>query len=213
MQGCKANAQIELNSMPFLYEHFNFEMFFTNPLSPTRPVMVRILNALIRALNKHEHLPQYIIVIPDIDILTSLKLYDFGVTNLIDTNLTWLLKQLSRVVITRRENLKQKQMGAAASYLPISVWVKMLQRPYVRDPKLGPILVQHNKFNRSLESILHIEKYMKIIAINDMDNRQYFNAWGGLTSMGALHYWRWLDLLMKNLVHGNQQPSVSTPVD
>ena len=52
----------------FIYEEFNVKCFTKNPLTNVHSVATRLVNALIKALNDHNHLPRLIIVIPNRDM-------------------------------------------------------------------------------------------------------------------------------------------------
>ena len=97
----------------FIHQYFNFETFYLNPFAPTKPAIARIFNSLDKALNKFSHLPEYILVLPDKDIIKSTNIYDFGVREILEANINWLIQNLARALLARQENLKKIQPGAA----------------------------------------------------------------------------------------------------
>ena len=189
MKGMKSDANLEKHVMLYLYQQYNFTMHHPRQMPGTRPSIARILNALIKAFNEDELLPKYIIIMPDKDIISSINMFDYGITTLIETNINWLLDQMARTIITRREDLKNKRSGTAPAFLPRVFWVEMLQRPYTTNNRLKNIFAQHNKFNRSLKNILQIEHYMEVISLQNMGDTPFFDAFGELSDMGAHHYW------------------------
>ena len=85
----------------YLFANYKVKHWCMNVLSSVKPSIVRILNSLTEALNECEHLPKYIFVIPDIDIVESLEYSDFQVRNLIDDNIHWLVKNISKLLLHR----------------------------------------------------------------------------------------------------------------
>ena len=198
-----SSAVPDRKSRPFLYKMFNFEMFFTEPLNPIRPVISRIYNALIKALNKHEHLPRYVFVMPDKDIIASINNYDYGSRLLIERSIDWLLKQIAKALITRCKDLHKVRKGAALVNLPRVYWIKMLPRPYTTSIELKQILTQRHKFNSGIDSRISIENLMDSIKIYDFDSHSFFDQFGMLTSTGQYHYWRKLDDVFHSILQDN----------
>ena len=62
MATLKTSEQAQQGRKLYLHQYFNFETFFFNPLSPVKTSIARIFNALVKALNKYQHLPAYIVV-------------------------------------------------------------------------------------------------------------------------------------------------------
>ena len=121
---------------PFLYQQFHFEMFYTNPLSATKPAIARIYNSLVEALNKYPHLPKYILVLPDKDVIKSINNWDYGTTTIIEKNLNWLIKQMAKAILSRRDDLHCKRPGSAPVDLPLIIWIPMITRPYTSNQEL-----------------------------------------------------------------------------
>ena len=198
LQTLKTSEAAQQGRKLFIHMHFNFESFAINPLSPVKPSAVRIYNALVQALNAYQHLPDYIIIIPDKDIIESIHRYDFGTRALIESNINWLIKNVAHAIMDRREQLKKLRPGAAPKSLPPIYWIKMLQRPITDLPQYKAIWTQRSKFNSALDTILTLEKYMAIFAHQQMDDRCYFDICGKLTTSGEFSYWCELDSLLKD---------------
>ena len=61
----------------YLYQYFNVSAYYQNPASMTRNTMSKIMNATTKALNERVRLPdRYVLVIMDIDILSSINFYE-----------------------------------------------------------------------------------------------------------------------------------------
>ena len=78
--------------------------------SPTENMLVRYLNSFIGAMNKFKStpLPQYIIVVPEDDLITYLDFQGVGVAQLFGTLLTWLSQQFKEVIDTKKSLLPVK---------------------------------------------------------------------------------------------------------
>ena len=183
----------------YLHQHFNVHMSYLSSLNPTKTVIARIHNSLVSLMNQEGHLPQYIIIIPDKDIISSINYFDFGIRDLIEKNLNWLIRIIFRTVLSRREALKKTRPGAAPASLPTIIWVNMLTRPLTTNPDLKRLWSQCHKFNSTLDNILTIEKYMKIINLPNFTEHRYFDILGKLTMSGEYHFWRALDDMMHDI--------------
>ena len=67
-----------------------------------------------------------LIIIPDIDIIESINCYDFGVRQIIEANITWLLKQTAKLLLVQHDDLHRKHTGSAPINIPQVIWVEML---------------------------------------------------------------------------------------
>ena len=75
-------AQSSQSSL-YLYQNYNITPWHAPMWSNTKAFLVRVLNALIEGLNEETHLPQYILVILDKDLISSAELYDYGISSTI----------------------------------------------------------------------------------------------------------------------------------
>ena len=97
-----------------MYNNFNISAWHIqlNSHSLKIPAIARIQNALIAALNEYPHLPKYIIVIPDKDILQLIEQevdIDNGIKKAIFDNLCWLMLQFGRNLVARCDDLGNKR--------------------------------------------------------------------------------------------------------
>ena len=152
--------------------------------------MVRISNSLVKGLNEVPHLPKYLLVIPDMDILEDItKYHNFGFKQIIKHELKWLIPQLNHYLATRRENLKSTRIGSVSSEPTRIIWVKMLARPLSSNNELIKILKLRRKFNETLEDLLAHEKYTHIMSIVELSEEKYFTYSGHLTELGKTNFW------------------------
>ena len=139
-------------------------------------------------------------VIPDKDIIESSNIYDYGMCEMLEANMNWLIRNLARALLARRENLKKAKPGAAPKQLPPIIWVKMLSRPHSSDQHYKAIWTQRSKFNQVIDQVLGIEHYMSHVSVNSLTDVKYFDASGKLTVTGQYKFWRELDDIFKNYI-------------
>ena len=194
----KENQEDKDNSQFYLYENFNICAWYVKQIT-TVPVIGKIQNALVAALNDFPHLPKYIFIVPDKDIIQDIGHYDDGVKKAMFDNLNWLTKQIGRCITQHREELKKCKPGSVAAEVPRVIWVSMLARPISDDPFFTKIWKISRKFNQVLEDILEIENFMHIMFIQGMEELKFFDSRGDLTSAGQWQFWHNLDDQIKVL--------------
>ena len=165
----------------------------------TTLVIARITNSLIKALNSSVHLPQCVIMILDKDIIEALDNKGYGAKSSIEDCLYWVIKQISRALLTRCEDLKAKSPGSVTPELTRVIWVKMLTRPFSEDITLKKIWKLCPKFNNALDSFLAIENYMHVITTAHMEEFKHFDTRGNLTNSGKRAFWRSINQELQSL--------------
>ena len=169
---------------PYIYENYNVHAWYVTQVS-TVPTIAKLQNALVAALNEYPHLPKYIFMVPDKDIVESIQLFDVGVKKTTFDNLLWLVKCIARCMLTRREDLKRKHLGAAARETTKIIWINMLARPIDdENPQLARIWKLRRKFNEVLSDIIEGESYMNVMTLANMEEIKYFDWQGNLTETG-----------------------------
>ena len=118
----------------FIHDNYHVSDWYLTRTSSIEPVIVRIFNALIEALNNNHHLPKDVVLIPDKDILESLHYFDFNIRQLIDDNINWFVRNMGRQLVWRWDDLKHKRIGSVTVEAPRIIWVKMLQQPRTDVP-------------------------------------------------------------------------------
>ena len=116
-----------------MYDYFNVLPLYQKILCNINSCSARIVNAIIGMMNSKDHLPTYLLLVPDKDLVTWFSHFNFGISKIIQLNLNDIMNDVDRILRTRRENLIQTQPGAAAECTKV-IWVKMLQRPYISTP-------------------------------------------------------------------------------
>ena len=92
--------------LPYLKEYYNVDAFFSTNADVKTNGLSRIFNATIDALNE-EHLPHFLVIVIDKDILQDLKNVEFGVAKSISTVVHWLTRQIDIAVRHKKFQLGQ----------------------------------------------------------------------------------------------------------
>ena len=185
---------------PYLYEHYNIETFCTSQTSNVRSVLARFYNTLLKGLNENEHLPCYILIFCDTDIMANLELFDFGVTKTLEDVLKWLLINFNCTIETRKQDLLDIRLGAiSSSSEPRLIWVNMLRKPDASGRKIFSLTC---KFNDVLESFIVGDKKSHSLKISLNWNNSNFDLMGNLSPTGRVAYWIMLDTTMKSFDRG-----------
>ena len=189
----KTGAQIAGTSKLYLHESYNIDSYYQTFNNGVRG-LTRIINSLIEALNEHDHLPKYIIFIPDRDIIGAMGNFNFTIAPIIfDLCITWIIQQIEILIQRRKTDLLDRRPGALHLSIdhPSMFWVRMMKRP-TAITECSKIFQMRNKFNNTLEDILTDAKIdAHILSINVPDNE--FDLRGNLTSAGKVTFWRELD--------------------
>ena len=124
-------------------------LYFPSGTSMLKSMMAKWLNSVIEGLNSKYKLPRYVLILPDKDLIENLNYFQYRVTELFETCLTWVIRQLDRVFTVRREALKLSKPGAVSSVSePRVIWVAMITRPKINsDKRMGAIWSLRLKFN------------------------------------------------------------------
>ena len=195
----RCEAIVQQKHSPYLFTQFNVDSFYPNPLCNTL-ILARVLNALACALKESHHLPKYVIIILDKNLVHSAGVFDYGAENTFLQLITWLLKEFNLMINTRCEDLRSKKPGAIANFgEPKLVWIKMLNRPIITTMKGKEIFSLVRKFNHAMETAVADDRLSHIIKIMVPPNDTYFDQSGDLTAAGRIEFWKDLDEQMKTL--------------
>ena len=111
LQRLCTEAKANHEQVPYLHDLYNVDSYFQGQLSLLKPTAVHFVNSLLDGLNikNWPHLPKYILVFPDKDIISELKNEEFGVKKFIKTELQWIITQFNRQLESRHEVLKPRK--------------------------------------------------------------------------------------------------------
>ena len=73
--------------------------------SATKSVPARILNEIVDELNHEDHLPKYLIIIPDKNIIEYVNFGGFRCKKIFDKLLDWILININESINLRKEDL------------------------------------------------------------------------------------------------------------
>ena len=113
LQEWKSDLVPKNKSLPYLYDQYNVHHWYDSPLVPNVHVS-RLLNSFLDGLNTIVKLPKYVLMFPDMDIISDADL-DYGVMVLLEEQLQWLFNQINKAIHRRHEDLKAKRGGTVSS--------------------------------------------------------------------------------------------------
>ena len=188
-------------AIPYLFQYYNLDVLYLKSTSEEHSYLAKVANALIHKLNEKAHLPHYIVIILDKDLIVNAKVFDFGARDVFEQTIRWLLNNVAGSINVHKHDLRKKHPGAvSASSEPRFVWVKALPRPEVLLAKSTYSLIC--KFNAALEDVLVQNRHSHIMKIDVPLNNQNFDRCGSITPLGLIHFWNHLDEQMKEFDRG-----------
>ena len=187
-------------SPPYLYESFNLFSFITYDNRVSRNILTRILNAMIEGFNRREHLPKYVLLVLDKNLIEAATEHyntDYGIKEMLSKWVTWIWKMLDRLIEIRKQDLFAKRPGAVGSKDPKVIWIKMIDRPHVLrpDPRFKVLSIRP-KFNDAIDEITQNKRNNFCLGIDSLEAR-HFGPNGELNDFGSLQYWKELDYYFK----------------
>ena len=164
----KSEAHIKKIAKPFMYDQFNVTGYMPNPLSDINSVLARILNALVMGINDSKHLPRILIITPDRDILKYIDFFGSGKSHVIGSTVEWLVNNINRAIMCKKEDLKHHKSGAVVANEPKIIWIKMIARS-VNDisEKKDQVNELTDMFNSILEEILSTRRNHFILDVSE----------------------------------------------
>ena len=185
----KANRKL---SPPYMYQHFNVLEYHNMTSSALKGIACQ-LNLLIEALNERPHLPKYIVVVHDRDIINETKCFRFGASYVLGSVIYYLIKQMNILLECQKFDLIDKKPGAACIELLTIIWTHMLKRSKsIAVLSSNKALSLRGRFNSVLEEWLaQGPSNLCLISINIQETD--FNLSGYLTSAGKTTFWKEMD--------------------
>ena len=191
-------ATLKHKRRPYVYDIYNIQAYYNPRSMHERTTMGRLRSEIVRGLNEHVYLPRYIVMFPDKDMITSINMAKFGSGFCLSSNIHWLVREIKKLLMARRENMKTTRPGSLSSAMePLIVWVEMVNRPIYRNEDLKQVLVLRKKFNEILNAELMHEKYMYVMKIEVPINQSNFDNWGNLSTDGKWIFWKQFDEQIK----------------
>ena len=197
-----SKKQLKKNSFNkmFLYSNFNVKTFYANL---TTRGLNRYVHPFVEALNENHHLPQYVIVIPDKDMIQRFLKKDFHKSVTMGASINFIMSKLDMYTDCRRMDLADKRAGATLpEEFPYFIWIRMLKRPFIEGEDASKIYSLRPKFNSIMEDQL-LNSKNKAHRIMSIEVRlDEFDRQGNLTSIGKNNFWREVDHAMAKFHRG-----------
>ena len=171
---------------------FNLFYFFTSPLNFGNNSLLRINNAFIEGLNHRDHLPTYVLIILDRDLIDMINRFDYGITTELERCIKWIAIQMERSVSARKDQMWNVKPGSVALTEVKFIWVEMFDRPVIDQA-----VTICNKFNKGINDMAWQRHNHHILVIESLQNHQHFERNGKLNYWGKLQFWRELDYHIK----------------
>ena len=198
MQTLKMTVAMEKRNPPYLYDQYNVFYFFTPRNNQLTNILMRVRNSIAEAFNRRYHMPRYIVIMLDKDVVESLNYFDPGETKLLGQVMDWISKEVQHCMEARCEDLYRTKAGAAYPGTKV-VWVKMIPRKgkstNYTNQELN-ILDSRQKFNNILDDIAERKKQNHVMNIISLEDA-HFDQFGSLNYQGKIQYWKELDFLIK----------------
>ena len=157
-----------------------------------------IINSFIEALNEHDRLPRYLIIVPDKDLISDINVFEFGASKVVSDVLQWMLKEINMFIRWKRLELLDKKPGAIADDDPMVILVRMLRRHerYTQGSCLEKIVSMRAKFNDALNEMA-CTMNLRILTINSCNTSDHYDRRGNLSVKGMHSFWYEMDDLLE----------------
>ena len=188
---CTSSTRSKDKQIPFIYCQYNIFYFFSSATTHITNILMKMLNATIEGFNRCDHLPRFIVFMPDEDILLSLNHSTYGISYLLGLCLNWFSKQVERLIETRMEDLHRKKPGSVFGNTHL-IWIKMLGRVTTLMKK-AKFYSLHQKFNVALDDLEIKRKQTHVMNITSLEPRHY-DRFSRLGYAGKNQLWHEIDL-------------------
>ena len=146
----------------YLLKYYNVKLLYKLMSAGVHCVIARIINSLIDGFNMNDHLPRFIVVIIDHDIIKDVDVFDRNAHKTIGDNVHWLVHQIDILVKRKKAEIQVKRPGALFVGDPKIIFVRMLRRvgkPFYHGSKLEALHGHRAKFNDALnEAVAQIDQ-------------------------------------------------------
>ena len=185
---------------PYMYEFSNIVPIYQASNGAETGSLSRIYNSIFEGLNRKDHLPHYILIFPDRDLLMDANFYQFGCAEVLHHILKWLCLRIDRAIADRHDQLRKLRPGAAG-HDPHIMWISMIPRPLIKNhptPHFNNVVNLRKKFNNELEQCITSTNNPRLIhTTNVFDDYNNYDNIGALTHAGKLKFWHHIDSQFK----------------
>ena len=184
----------------FMKREFDVKWFAGNTLHNNHSTLARICNQLCEAVEKHQLFPKLVIIIPDTDILQSIKVTGYGISEALRHLVHWMATEFNKIVEIHKDRLTNK---SKKKNYPSFMWIPPPLHANFEDNTL------RNKFAKSIKSSLHIQPHhmmLKLLKVWNYEDTSLAKA-NRYTLPSYKAFWKSLDsateFWMKNLAPRN----------
>ena len=164
--------------------------------------LAKFTKPLVEAFNenKGKQLPKYIMM-PENDILTSLRNYKIETSLVMGVALHYLVKQVDLLIDRCLTGVREKKPGGIVEDYPKVIWIRMIKCPQnIELPSIKFAQSLRGKYNSLLEEcILDGLKDRHCIMSIEVSPEE-FSIWGHLSSFGKSTIWKEIDRGLKSLI-------------
>ena len=191
-------ARVRNRLPPYLFEYYNVHGYWKTPSSVTKNILGRLRSAFQEALNTRRHLPCFLLVILDKDLIEDIGLYDYSASKEIYECVEYIVQQLDVMINRRKKELTAIKPGALYSSDPKIILVTMLRHPlqFPTGSQMEKVVSLRAKFNNALNDLAY-DNDLSILSIDNCNSENYFDLLGNLNHMGQYTYWRQMNSLLQ----------------
>ena len=187
----------------YLGKKYEIRVFHNDQTSShIRSALGRITNTIPVALNKHDKLPKYIVIVLEADLMKCINHKDVGIARIYSDCLNYLADSFHNNIFDRKESLPKK----SARYLyPHVFWVALpLHKSFNNNN-------YRNKFSAAMGEVITNFKEMKLLKMRkhwDYENQQLFDSERDTyTNYGIAAYWASIDEAVEFWENGRKRNS------
>ena len=129
---------------------------------------------------------------PEMSILKYLAFYDYGSSKIIAKNLHNFVSEVSRVLMTKKEDMRSKRNGSICPSKPKMVWIKLWNQP-----SKDKVMKLRVKYNAILEETLSNFSYCYILDCEEVVTADKFDRADNFTNQGKVAMWCFIDQQLK----------------
>ena len=180
---------------PYLAENYNVKLQEKTDDTHANSALARTINALMDCVNeRNAHLPKYLLVIIDWDIVNDLDLTDLDSLKMIPILVNWFTRQISVILRRKRVDLLERKPGAVYSNTKV-IYVRMLKRIGQFGDNIMAVNSLRAKFNNALnDAAAKLDQY--ILTVNSCNLYEHFDHKGGLSEIGQKMFFEEIDDLI-----------------
>ena len=182
----------------YIHRMFNVKTYYTKVIPGVNNPLMRVVNALINAMNEPTNLqlPRMIIIMLDDEFLHMMNFKDFGISMMIGKCLEWLVREIHDIVHDQRHLLKYKRLGAVSRYEPKIIWSHMMINDRLNAADINLL---HQKFNAILNQVICQEgEGFTIVPITSKTFPSMFDCDGALHHEGRVSFWKLFSQMVDN---------------